>query len=648
MNGDDLTWPIGALVMAAHIGCLIFAAFRALPPLVAAENRARDLAQALLYPKQPQRDDIAIVLIDEATLAKLSYRSPIDRAFLASLVARLRGLGTKAIAIDLLVDQPTEEAKDFPFLDVIEAEGAPVIMAVADEKEGLLQAQNEFLAAMTELVRTGQAGLYRDPVDFVTRGVPATRDIHNRQTPSFAVAMAQAGGLSAPGDSFEIAYSPTEEGIDFVPRLSAGFSNFFTEEAVKDRRIFIGVDLAGIDRHRTPLLVTTDEADRPGVESHAHALAQLIDGRTLGQASLRWMFAATVLASLLTAAALVMKTPVVIRLALALVIIAVFAATPVVAMTGFAVRVPFIPPLAGAVIAGAVVALARWRKDSLTLKRLREAFGKYVSPTVVGQIESNPGALALGGERREMTCVFTDVAGFTTLCENFPANKLITLLNRYLGGASNVVVDHGGTIDKFVGDAIVSFFGAPLDRPDQAAAAIRMVVDLDRFASEFVETVAAEGTTFGVTRIGVHTGEATVGNFGGDVFFDYTAMGDKMNVAARLEGANKAYGGHVTISGDALAHAGGAVDGVLTRPIGRLRVKGRDEPLATYEAFAPDDPRATYVTDYMAAYERLCSDGSAEGFAPLASRHPNDALISFDAARHNDGERGEVVTLKEK
>ena len=535
------------------------------------------------------------MLIDEATLAKLAYRSPIDRAFLAGLVARLRGLGAKAIGIDLLVDQPTEEAKDFAFLDVVEADGAPVILAVADEKEGLLAAQSEFLAAMTELVATGQAGLYRDPVDFVTRGAPATREIHGRETASFAVAMARAGGLDVPGGSFEIAYSPTAEGVDFAPRLSAGFSNFFTEEAIKDRYVFIGVDLAGTDRHRTPLLVTTDEADRPGVESHAHALAQVIDGRTLGEAGLPWMFAATILAAVLTAGALVVKTPVLIRVSLALVIIVAFAATPALAMTGFAVRAPFIPPLAGAVIAGAIVALARWRKDSLTRKRLREAFGKYVSPTVVRQIERNPGALALGGERREMTCVFTDVAGFTTLCENLPADKLIALLNRYLGGASNVVVDHGGTIDKFVGDAIVCFFGAPLERPDHAAAAIRMAVDLDRFASEFVKTVAAEGTAFGVTRIGVHTGEATVGNFGGDVFFDYTAMGDTMNVAARLEGANKAYGGHVTISGDALAHAGGAVEGVVTRPIGRLRVKGRDEPLATFEAFAPDDPRATYV-----------------------------------------------------
>jgi len=360
------------------------------------------------------------------------------------------------------------------------------------------------------------------------------------------------------------------------------------------------------------------------------------------------MFAATLLAAVLTAGALVVKTQVLIRVSLALAIVVAFAATPALAMTGFAVRAPFIPPLAGAVIAGAIVALARWRKDSLTRKRLREAFGKYVSPTVVGQIEKSPGALALGGERREMTCVFTDVAGFTTLCENLPADKLITLLNRYLGGASNVVVDHGGTIDKFVGDAIVSFFGAPLERPDHAAAAIRMVVDLDRFASEFVKTVAAEGTTFGVTRIGVHTGEATVGNFGGDVFFDYTAMGDTMNVAARLEGANTAYGAHVTIPGDALAHAGGAVAGVVTRPIGRLRVKGRDEPLATFEAFAPDDPRATYVTDYMAAYEVLSSDGSAEAFADLARRHPKDALIAFHAARHQEGERGEIATLKEK
>ncbi len=648
MTGASLTRPAGALVMAALVGCLVFAAFRALPPLVGAENRARDLAQALFYPKQPQRDDIAIVLIDEATLAKLAYRSPIDRAFLAGLVARLRGLGAKAIAIDLLVDQPTEEAKDFAFLDVIEAEGPPVIMAVADQEEGLTDAQNEFLAAMTELVGTGQAGLYRDPVDFVTRGVPPTREIHGRQTPSFAVAMARAGGLAATDESFEIAYSPTEDGVDFAPRLSAGFSNFYTEDAIKDRFIFIGVDLSGTDRHRTPLLVATDEADRPGVESHAHALAQLIDGRTLGEAGLPWMFAATVLAALMTAAALVVSTPVLIRVAVAFGIIAVFAATPVVAMTGFAVRAPFIPPLVGAVIAGAIVALARWRKDSLTRKRLREAFGKYVSPTVVGEIESNPGALALGGERREMTCVFTDVAGFTTLCENLPADQLITLLNRYLGGASNVVVDHGGTIDKFVGDAIVSFFGAPLDRPDHAAAAIRMVVDLDRFATAFVAEVATEGTKFGVTRIGVHTGEATVGNFGGDVFFDYTAMGDTMNVAARLEGANKAYGGHVTISGDALAHAGGSVEGVVTRPIGRLRVKGRDEPLATFEAFAPEDLRATYVTDYMAAYERLCTDGSTEAFADLARRHPKDALIAFHAARHQAGERGEIVTLKEK
>ena len=211
-----------------------------------------------------------------------------------------------------------------------------------------------------------------------------------------------------------------------------------------------------------------------------------------------------------------------------------------------------------------------------------------------------------------------------------------------------LIITTGGTIDKIVGDALHVMFNAPLPQHDHAERAVACAQALDRWAHEFRARMQAEDIDLGVTRIGVHTGEATVGNFGGDVFFDYTAMGDTMNVAARLEGANKAYGGHVTISGDALAHAGGAVDGVVTRPIGRLRVKGRDEPLATYEVFAPEDPRATYVTDYMAAYARLSADGSAEGFADLARLYPEDALIAFHARRHQDGEHGEVVTLKEK
>lgn len=642
--------PAGALAAAALLGALAFAAFRVVPPLAAADLRVRDLYHAMFYPAQPPRDDIAIVLIDETTIAGFAYRSPIDRGFLAELIASLRAHGPRAIAVDLLIDQPTEDAKDAAFLDAVKAtEGAPVVLAAADEADGLLPAQAETLAAATAGARVGQAALLRDPYDFVTRAAPPTREMAGRPTPSMAVAMARAGGLAAPGEGFDIAFTPSPPGEDFAPLLIAGFHGFFAPETVRDRFIFIGVGLDGVDRHRTPLQALSDEADRPGVESHAQALAQIIDGRRL-TVSPGWAeLALAIVAAVLTVGALFLPAGFAVRIGAAFAVVALLAAAPAAAVASGGLLLPAAAPLTAALAAGGGLTAARWRAEQLTRRRLRSAFGRYVSPAVVRQIEAAPEALALGGERREITCVFTDVAGFTTLCESLPGDELASLLNGYLGGASQIFVDHGGTIDKFVGDAIVGFFGAPVARSDHAAAAIRMAVALDAYAERYAREVRKTGRPFGVTRLGVHSGEATVGNFGGDVFFDYTAMGDTVNVAARLEGANKAYGGRLTISEDALAAAGGAVDGVLTRPVGRLRVKGREAPLGAHEAFASDDPRAASRSAYLAAYA-LLEDGrcAADAFAALAEEFSDDPLFAFHAARAADGETGAVITLKEK
>ena len=650
MTGRALLRPAGALGAAVLIGLLVFAVFRTISPLTSADLRARDLVHALFYPAASPRDDIVIVQIDELTITQLPYRSPIDRGFLAELIASLRAHDPKAIGIDLLIDQPTEEAKDFAFLDAVEAEeGAPVVLVVADrERDGLLESQEAFLAAATEYALVGQAALHRDPLDFVTRAAPSTEVVLGRETPSFAVAMARAGGVDAPDDGFDIAFSPPLPGEDFALRLSAAVHRFFEPEAIRDRYVFVGVNLVGIDRHVTPLQSITDEASRPGVESHAHALAQILDGRELVETPLYMDLVLTLVASTLTALALLTPVNVVLRVGLGFLVFTLSAAVPVAAMAYASVKGPLVGPLTASLLTGGGLAVYRWRRDAATRRRLRQAFGRYVSPTVVKEIESNQDALALGGERREITCVFTDVAGFTGLCEALPGDELVELLNRYLGGASHIFVDHGGTIDKFVGDAIVGFFGAPMAREDHAAAAIRMAVALDNFAVGFAAMIGVEGRHFGVTRIGVHTGEATVGNFGGDVFFDYTAMGDTVNVAARLEGANKAYGGRLTISGDALVAAGGRVEGVLTRPIGRLRVKGREEPLLTHEAFAADDPRAIGLSDYLSAYTAMEAGGGAHAFAEIAPLYPDDPLIAFHAARVIDDHGGDVVTLKEK
>ncbi|MEL6793560.1 MAG: adenylate/guanylate cyclase domain-containing protein, partial [Pseudomonadota bacterium] len=542
---------VGAILgLAVLFGLGVFAAFRLIPILASSEATARDFVHAASVDPVETRDDIALVLIEETTLARFPYRSPIDRGFLAEMLASLAALDPKAIGVDLLIDQPTEEAKDLALLDVLElTEAPPIFVVTGDEEEGLTSDQSDFLAAATAGALTAQAALERDPHNDAVRSVPAAREIGGRRTEALSIALAKAAGVAEPPDGFDILFRPPVHGSEFTPRYVAGFHEFLTAEQIGGRIVLVGVLLADADRHRTPLDVAglgdEDGALTPGVEVHAQALAHILDGARFTETRLPTELALTLLAALIVAAVMTAPLGMFGQAALAAIAVFAFAAAPALAISTAELRMPVLPPVVAGALLGGSVALIRWRLEAATRRRLREAFGKFVAPEIVREIEAEPDALRLGGERREVTCVFTDVAGFTTLCETLEPEALCELLNRYLGGASEIFVQHGGTIDKFVGDAIVGFFGAPTTREDHAAAAIRMAVALDRFATDFVAAEAANGRAFGGTRIGVHTGFATIGNFGGDLFFDYTAMGDTVNVAARLEGANKAFGGRV-------------------------------------------------------------------------------------------------------
>ncbi|MFN3260302.1 MAG: CHASE2 domain-containing protein [Pikeienuella sp.] len=637
-----------ALLSAA----LCFGAFRFVAPLAAAEERARDLVHALSREPASTREDIVLIVIEETTLSAFPYRSPIDRGFLADLIASLAALKPAAIGLDLLIDQPTEPEKDLALIEAITAgEGPPVVVVVADEADGLNAKQADWLAAATAEAQVAQATLLQDAFTGVSRAAPPPREIRGREAPSLAVALARAAGREDVAETgFEIDFTPVAGGGEFAPRLVAAFHQYYTAAQVEGRVALIHVGLDAVDRHSTPLEIVAGDGDRPGGEVHAQALAQLLDGRRLELAGIGAEAAMTLAAALLAVGAVLAPLSVIGRAGLVAALLALTAAAPAAALTQASVRAPVLPPLAAGALAAGAVGLARWRRDSETRRRLREAFGRFVSPEIVRRIEAEPGALRLGGERRVVTCVFTDVAGFTSICEGMAPEALSDMLNRYLGGASRIFIEHGGTLDKFVGDAVVGFFNAPVDQPDHAARAIRMAVALDRFAEDFVAAEAASGRPFGITRIGVHTGEATVGNFGGELFFDYTAMGDTVNLAARLEGANKAFGGRLCISGATLAAAGSDVRGVRFRPIGALRVKGRAEPQETAEAFAEDDPRALSLPDYLAAFEAMAAGApeAASRFAALQAAAPQDGLVRFHMARLADGETGRVITLKEK
>jgi class 3 adenylate cyclase/CHASE2 domain-containing sensor protein len=265
--------------------------------------------------------------------------------------------------------------------------------------------------------------------------------------------------------------------------------------------------------------------------------------------------------------------------------------------------IPLVSFIAGSALAFTTVTLYNYTTEGKDKRFIKSAFSQYLSPKVIEQIIADPSQLKLGGEKREMTAIFTDVRSFSTISEALgdPA-KLVELLNFYLTRMSNIVLDNQGTIDKYEGDAIIAFFGAPVRLDNHAALACRAAIlmkkaetkinaealTLGLITGKVMESLAAKGIIKSVddpaplfTRLGINTGDMVVGNMGTPNKMDYTIMGNAVNLAARLEGVNKQYNtGGILISEYTRTHLG---DEFIMRPLSRVRVVGINTPLRLYE-----------------------------------------------------------------
>ena len=218
------------------------------------------------------------------------------------------------------------------------------------------------------------------------------------------------------------------------------------------------------------------------------------------------------------------------------------------------------------------------------------------------------------------------------------------MLNEYLTGMTEIVFDHGGTLVKIIGDALNVLFGAPADQPDHAARAVDCALALDAYAEAFRARWRENGVAVGTTRIGVHSGPALVGNFGGGRFFDYTAYGDTINIAARLEAANKQLGTRVCVSGSVVER----IADFRGRPVGNVILRGRSEPLMAYEPLTAERHTDTLTVEYMTAYARCveCEPSALPAFAALLGRDSGDGLVSFHLKRLLAGATGVSVALE--
>lgn len=218
---------------------------------------------------------------------------------------------------------------------------------------------------------------------------------------------------------------------------------------------------------------------------------------------------------------------------------------------------------------------------------MKKAFSNYVSADLVAQIMKNPDSLKLGGEKREISILFSDIRGFTSISEKLSPEALVQVLNEYLNPMTLIVLEEKGTLDKYIGDAVMAIYNAPLDVADHAGhacrSAVKMIVKLEELNRSFVE----RGIQTIDIGIGINTGDAVVGNMGAAMRFDYTAIGDNVNLASRLEGLNKMYGTHIIVSESTKLLAGGELP---FREIDLVAVKGKQLPVPIYELMVADDP----------------------------------------------------------
>ncbi len=276
------------------------------------------------------------------------------------------------------------------------------------------------------------------------------------------------------------------------------------------------------------------------------------------------------------------------------------------------------------------VTVLRFLAEEKERLRLKKAFQSYVAPAVVEEIIRHPEALRLGGERRELTILFCDIRGFTSLSESLEPEALVEVLHDFLNPMSEIIVQHEGTLDKYMGDAIMALFGAPLALEDHAPKACRTALKMLATLKRLDQAWEAQGRPRLRIGVGLNTGVVAVGNMGSDRLFDYTAIGDHVNLASRLEGLNKYYGTDILIS----AHTAQALDTkFILQEVDLVQVKGKKQPLAIYELLGEGSPEP-HLAQFLEAYHEGLKlfrsrawEESAQAFAAAGRLHPKDRHV---------------------
>jgi adenylate cyclase len=627
---------------------------------------------------------IVIVGIAAEDTKALPEAFPFPRWYYAHVIENLEKAGVRAVVLDITFDEKRDSASD-AMLDATLSKYTNVVLGAKIEESaggGKYRLStiersygNVFYAPGRRVGITNVAGKDRD--DIVRRYYPEMT-VGNFLTPTLAFAALNVtfnlpdtvvadvvgqtlrlgdriiptidGGsflINYYGPSGSFRYLKFQEVVDdssFKTKDEVTYEsdiNMFDETTralVKDKIVLIGsVMPEERDFHQIPIADDKGIQTMNGVEIHATAIQNVLDQSYLSRSDPNLELGLIIFLSLVSFLGILRVRQIKVRFvallevaSLAIVALLVFAVFEI-AVRSFmnnSTLVNIVYPSLAVVLAYLGAAVYQYLAERQQKALIKHVFSKYISAAVVNELVANPEKAKLGGDRRELTVFFSDIASFTTISEQFYAKPegLVELLNEYLDEMTNIVLKHEGTLDKYEGDAIMAFWGAPIPQKDHALRTCLASLDMQKRLAALRPKWKKAGRPALEVRIGVNTGTMIVGNMGGRDRFDYTVIGDSVNLASRLEGANKQYGSNIMISDFTYQHVKGRV---MVRELDLIQVKGKTAPVKVWELLGMADMQMTEnQKQSLAIYH--------EGLRLYRERNWQEAIAYFQQAKQLD------------
>jgi adenylate cyclase len=587
-------WRGTALIAALTAALLV--PFLFFSPLRLAEARVFDVLSTVA-PPVPVRPGVTIVAIDEPSFSEIGQRWPWPRDLHARLIESLRKAGAKVIALDIIFAEPSTSEAD----DALAKAAGPDVVLAADDVTTVLDQGTEVsrVGPLESFVQSGAVpGVTSVDLDgdAYLRRIPASPESFARE----ALRLAGLPAAPAPAGALIQYFGPPRSypTVSYYQALDP--EQFLPPGRLKDQVVFVGLSLKAApkpdsnaaDAFLTPFTLSS-ESVTAGVEVHATIFDNLLHRLFVVPVS-RWTMIGLVTAAAFAAGALSGRhTSWRTALAATLSVVALVAGAWALLRFGRIWAPPVLPVAAALSVFGARTGLDYARERRLR-RAVSEAFSRYLSPDLVAELARNPSALRLGGERKNLSILFCDVRGFTTMSEKLKdePERLTTLINRLLDALSGAVLAEGGTIDKYMGDCVMAFWNAPLPSPDHplraVRAAVEMIAAVDRLNNELAREAGSEGLSRFAVGIGINTGDCVVGNVGSRWRYDYSVLGDSVNLASRLEGLSKEFGVAIILGPDTAA---AVRDRFVLIELDRIAVRGRATQSAIYTVVAPAERR---------------------------------------------------------